>query len=326
MNELVSGTDALCHVRFAGRPAVTGLRRARRAGPNLPAALSVAANPSEPPGQFISWVFERTGLAVEGYRGEPLARRLPACLRALHAHTEAQARQILEERPELLPAAVSALLIGATEFFRDAPVFETLRTDVLPNLARGNRPLRVWSAGCSGGAELCSVAILLAEAGLLEGSFLLGSDCRHDAIDEATAAQFNSAELGKIAAPVRRKYFEEAGSLWRPIEALRRHIHWKVADLSRRIEPGPWDMILWRNMAIYLKTEAAASVWQGLISVLSPGGALVAGRAERPPAELPLICVGRCIYFACPRDGGRICGPRSRPNRRRISMAGENSE
>jgi len=171
VNKLVSRTDTLRHVRFAGRPTAAAARHVKRANLPLPPALP-AASASERPGAFISWVFERAGLAVESYRGEPLRRRLSACLRALHAHTEAQARRILEERPALLPAAVSALLIGTTEFFRDAPVYETLRTEALPKLPRRSRPLRVWSAACSSGAELYSLAILLAEAGLLEGSFL----------------------------------------------------------------------------------------------------------------------------------------------------------
>jgi chemotaxis methyl-accepting protein methylase len=231
----------------------------------------------------------------------------------LHAHTEAQARRILEERPELLHAAVSALLIGATDFFRDALVFEALLTHVVPDLARRRRPLRVWSAGCSHGSELYSLAILLAEAGLLEGSFLLGSDCRREAIEQAQASLYNSHDLRTLAASDRRRYGEEADGLWRPAEPLRRHVHWKVADLGRSIEQGPWDLILWRNMAIYLKADAAAAVWQGLFSVLAHEGVLVAGRAERPPAELPLTCVRSCIYRArraADRDGARA---RSRP-------------
>jgi chemotaxis protein methyltransferase CheR len=295
-------TDTLSHVRFVGRPTIAMSRSPRQGKPPLPAAKPVVAHPSEPPGQFISWAFERAGLAVESYRGEPLRRRLSACLRALHAHTEAQARRILEQRPDLLPAAISALLIGVTEFFRD---FETLRTEVVPELALRSRPLRVLSAGCSNGAELYSVAILLAQAGLLEDSFLLGSDCRQDAIEQAQAALYNSNDLRKIDPSDHRRYFEKAGNLWRPIEPLRRHVHWEVADLGRRIEEGPWDIILWRNMAIYLEAEAAASVWRDLASVLAPDGILVVGKAEQPPVELSLIYVRRCIYRACSRASGR---------------------
>ena len=308
MVESVSKEDAFRHVRFAGRPAIAVPRLPGGAKPLPPTAGHAPAHRPEEPGFFISWVFERAGLAVESYRGEPLQRRLSACLRALHTKTEAQARQILEERPGLLPVAIGALLIGVTEFFRDPPVFETLRTVVLPEMASLSRPLRVWSAGCSTGAELYSVAVLLAEAGLLAGSFLLGSDCRHDAIENAQAALYSTDELRKIEPPARGKYFTETGGFHRPVERLCRRVHWKVADLTRRIEGGPWDMILWRNMAIYLKAEAAAPVWRDLVSVLAPGGVLVVGRAERPPAELPLDQVRRCVYRSSSRDGGPPLG------------------
>ncbi len=294
--------DPLRHVRFIGRTQVTPLRSPDRTKALSPLAGCAPTHCSVGPNHFISWVFGRVGLAADSYRDEPLQRRLSACLRALHTKTEAQARQLLEQRPDLLPTAIGALLIGVTGFFRDPPVFEALRTDILPEFTSLARPLRVWSAGCSTGAELYSLAILLAQAGLLEGSFLLGSDCRGDAVEQARASLYNSKALRNIETSDRRSCFKGAGSFLQPIELLRRYVHWKVADLARDIEEGPWDIILWRNMAIYLKTGAAASVWRGLASNLVPGGMLVVGRAERPPAGLPLINVKRCIYRYCPGD------------------------
>ncbi len=321
MDESAPSGGAFRHVRFAGRPTNAVSRSQHRAKSRSPVAL----RPSERPGQFISWVLERAGLAVENYRGEPLGRRLSPCLRALHAHTEAQARQTLEQRPDLLPTAISTLLIGVTDFFRDEPVFEALRTDVLPQWAHRSGPLRIWSAGCSNGAELYSLAILLAEAGLLEGSFLLGSDCRPDAVAHAQAGVYKSHDLRKIATSNRHRYFEEVGGLWRPIEPVRQHVHWRVSDLARHVEKGPWDMILWRNMAIYLTVEAAQSIWQGLAGALSPEGVLVVGKAERPPAELSLICASRCLYHAGPAGVVAVAGSRPRPTKHRGHRASETS-
>ncbi len=308
MDRSITKEDALRHVKFVGRPTITEPRLPDRTGTLPLTARYTPAYQSERPGQFISWVFQRAGLSVDSYRGEPLQRRLPACLRALHADTEARARQVLEQRPDLLPSAIGALLIGVTEFFRDPSVFETLRSEVLPQLTSPTRPLRVWSAGCSSGAELYSMAILLAQSGHLEGSFLLGSDCRRDAIEHAHTALYKSSELRKIEPSDRHRYFEETGHFWRPIEPICRHVHWKVADLAQGIEEGPWDMILWRNIAIYLKTEAAESMWRGLASVLAPEGVLVVGKAERPPVELPLINVRKCIYRSCSCEGDRAFG------------------
>jgi chemotaxis methyl-accepting protein methylase len=254
----------------------------------------------------------------------------------LHAHTQEQARQVLERRPDLLPAAVSSLLIGVTGFFRDEPVFETLRTAVLPKLApraraccdrhgqdaRGtpkpdaHAPLRVWSAACANGAELYSVAILLAQAGILENSFLLGTDCRHDALKQARTATYSSEDLRNVEPSDRRRYFEQAGSLWRPVESLCRQAHWRGTDLCRGVEEGPWDIILWRNMAIYLTSQAAATVWRGLASVLAPGGVLVVGKAERPPVELELTGVGRYIYSRGSATGRSSCRSQARPTNR----------
>ena len=303
MGKAAFKADALRHVRFSGRPTIALSHFTARVKPILPVARHATALGSERPSQFISWVFERVGLAVDSYRGEPLQRRLSACLRALHVETEARACQLLERQPDLLPTAIGALLIGVTEFFRDPVVFETLRTEILPQLVSHTRPLRVWSAGCSNGAELYSLAILLAELGLLEDSFLLGSDCRHDAIDHAQTALYHSNEVRNVSLSDRHKYFNETGSFWQPIEMLRRHVHWKVSDLAKSIEEGLWDIILWRNMAIYLNAESAESVWRGLACAVAPQGVLIVGKAERPPAELRLINMKRCIYRSCSHDG-----------------------
>jgi chemotaxis methyl-accepting protein methylase len=242
------------------------------------------------------WVIDRAGLPPGAYRHAPLQRRLPACLRTLRVHSVAAARRLLEDRPDLLPAAVSSLLIGVTGFFRDTAVFEGLRDKVLPSLAGRPGPLRVWSAACSTGAELYSVAILLAEAGLLDRSFLLGTDCRGDAIDRARLGLYDATTLTLVRRATRDKYFEPAGQRWRPVAALRRQVRWKVADLARSIEAGPWALILWRNLAIYLTPDLVAAIWRRLAEALAPGGFLVVGKAERPPASLGLSALRRGIY------------------------------
>jgi chemotaxis protein methyltransferase CheR len=295
--------DALKYVSFAGRPADTARLRPKKVK-SLPSPVRKAqSHQSENTSQFISWVLKLAGLDPESYRSRPLERRMPACLRALHSDTEARAFQRLEQHPELLPIAIDALLIGVTEFFRDPMVFETLRTKVLPQLTAHNRPLRVWSAGCSNGAELYSMAILLAQAGLLERSYLLGTDCRFDAIERARNAAYDLNQLQNITLPDQLIYFTRAGTHYRPIESLRRKIRWRVANLTREIEEGPWDLILWRNMAIYMTAEAAEPIWCGLASALAPAGALIVGRAERPPVSSSLVNLNRHIYRFCSGEG-----------------------
>lgn len=252
---------------------------------------------ASPDVDLARWMLRRAGLDPFAYRAESLRRRVPACLRALKVRSEHEARQRIAEHPERIVAAVSSLLIGVTSFFRDRDVFDALRSSVLPTLALGPGPLRAWSAGCATGNELYSFAALLAAAGLLDGATLLGTDCRPDAIGKAAHGVFPAAVLRDGGEPVLESGFEPAGDTGlRPIARWRRGIRWKVADVLKAAEPGPWDVIFWRNTAIYLEPVPIALVYTRLVAELSAGGFLVVGKAERPPASAGLAPVSRCIY------------------------------
>jgi chemotaxis methyl-accepting protein methylase len=284
----------LRHICFSGSPSlferkpVSRAFRKRRSGD--------AATCSSGEEEVVRSILTKADLDAFAYRPDSLLRRLPACVRALEVKSPADCLSLLSDRPESLPAAIDSLLIGVTQFFRDAPVFDGLRTLVIPALRRStSRPLRVWSIGCSNGAELYSVAVLLAEQGLLQGSVLLGTDCRPDAIEQANRSEYLRA--GEIPPPFRRKYFEESpdGAL-KPIRMLRDRTEWRVADVLRDIECGPWDIVLCRNLAMYLNSPEAAKLWIRLAEVLRPGGFLVTGKAEQRLGPFNLIREQRSVF------------------------------
>jgi chemotaxis methyl-accepting protein methylase len=253
---------------------------------------------------FLAGVFGHIGLGLRHYKSETLHRRLPACLRALRASSLAHARAALRRQPHLAWDAAGALVIGVTSFFRDPAVFQALRTDVLPRLVaqcRGRRRLRVWSAACSDGAELYSVAMLLREiggAGAAAGYDLLGTDCRPEAVAGAAAGVYEPGAVAGVPPELLDRYFAPDGSHYRVNEGLRAACRWRAADVlaADQIPPGPWDLILCRNLAIYLQPTATASLWSSLAGVLRPGGVLVLGKAERPQAIRGLSPVGPCLY------------------------------
>ncbi|MGE5357620.1 MAG: CheR family methyltransferase [Bacteroidales bacterium] len=292
----------LAHVRFEGkerRPA--DVRRhlgpCRLAPPGRPAPA-----PRLPPidkagaGDFARWLLSQAGLSAGIYRPETLQRRVAAALRALKVATMDDARRLVSRHPERVHVGVSALLIGVTDFLRDAAVFDDIRATILPALAAQSGPLRVWSAACSSGEELYSLAILLAEAGLLDRTEILGTDCRADAIAHARTGVYPAASVASLAPDIRAKYLEPNGDEWRIAKALRERAQWKVADLGVGIEHGPWDLVLWRNVAIYLDPAATARIRSRLVAALRPGGFLVLGKAERVPAGMNMDAVRRCIY------------------------------
>jgi chemotaxis protein methyltransferase CheR len=248
----------------------------------------------DPVDPMLSWLLERAGLDPAIYRARALERRLAAFQRQLGARSRAEARQLLEREPHLVKSVLNSVLIGVSEFFRDSEVFAQIEKVVLPELMETRDFLRVYAPGVSAGQELYSVAMLLAERGWLEKAAMLGVDCRPDAIASARAGLF--AALDGVPAEWRPKYFCEMWAGWQVVPTLQQPMRWEVADLFSRNTVEKWDLILFRNVAIYFTPAAAAHAWDLLCDQLAPGGYLVTGKAEKPPAHLPLLRLAPSLY------------------------------
>ena len=255
----------------------------------------VGAEASAEVAEFLETIFAAVALPITQYRRTALQRRLPAALRFLRVPTLGEAIRKVRQQPELVVGLINVLLLGVTEFCRDEPVFAHLRDVIIPEWQLGGRAQRVWSAACSDGCELYSIALLLAEAGLLVDAQLLGTDCRASAIASARAGCFPVAALGILQVPWRREYFCATGAAHQIDARLRERVTWKQADLFEGPEPGPWDLVLWRNMAIYLEPAAAEKLWQAIVAELRLGAYVVAGKADHPPRG-SLERVAACVY------------------------------
>ena len=246
---------------------------------------------------FLRWLFEQAGLELRSYRHETLHRRLAACLRTLRVNSVIEARAALLRHPAKISAAVGALVIGVTSLFRDSEVFDYLATAVLPSLPQTPHRRRIWSVGCSDGDEVYSVAIQLSELGLLNGTELLATDCRSAAIANVRKAVYLSADLQKLSPALLDRYFTRDGTDWRIVRELRQVVQTRVADVTRVREPGIWDMIFCRNMAMYLQPQRwRRSLWAQPEQSIRPGGFLVLGKAERPAGCTRLSLVAPCVY------------------------------
>jgi len=169
--------------------------------------------------------------------------------------------------------------VSHSGLFRDPQQFDVLE-DLLPGLLErsGDAP-RVWSAGCAQGLELWSLALVLQRRGALGRALLLGSDV----LEENVAA----ARGGEAA---RRAGLDPA---------IAPRLRFERRDLTREPAPsGRWDLILCRNLAIYLAPDAKQRLHRLLAGALAPGGVLLLGRTERlgDPAAFGLRPVADRAY------------------------------
>jgi chemotaxis protein methyltransferase CheR len=294
--------DRFTGLKFRGKKSILPNLPRRRVLGDYPSAfkfpMATADLPEEPPMEevaFVRGVLRRAGLDPENYRLGPLIRRVPACLRAMRVNNVASALLNLAE-PGQLGVAVNSLLIGTTGFFRDPGVFEVLEKTVIPALMESGHPPQVWCAACSDGMELYSVAMLCAryEAGH-HGRFL-GTDCRASAIEVARTGVYSAALAGTVRQELAASYLHYlAGEKVAVRSSLATRIEWRTGDVLTDSEGGGWDMILCRNLAIYLEPGPMSRMWEKLAAALRPGGFLIVGRAEKPQLA-GLQRLTACIY------------------------------
>ncbi|CAA2104853.1 Chemotaxis protein methyltransferase [Methylobacterium bullatum] len=203
-------------------------------------------------------------------------------------------------------AALEAeITIGETFFFRYAEQFAALRGTILPGLiaARAEtKSLRIWSAGCSTGAEPYSIAILLHE--LLGDDLprwriaITGTDISHEALETARAAVFGRWALRTLPPEEHARYFvlgpslpgiaREGSFTLRP--EFRRMVRFERQNLMSLIDGSAsppadgFDLILCRNVLIYFQAEAVIGIVRELGHRLVPDGWLLIGHAEPNPA------------------------------------------
>lgn len=240
------------------------------------------------------------------YKSSFLKRRLSVRMRARGMDSCRDYQALLDADADEYPRLMSALTINLSYFFRDGEVFLGIRDDILTPLiqqrAKASRRLAIWSAGCAGGEEPYSIAILLWE---LLGSDLerwrlqiLATDIDDEALRQARSGQFTDFSFHGVGDEFLSPYFtrQRDHHLIRP--ELKRLVTFRRHDLMSDNLPhaGPFDLILCRNVLIYFSRQQQARVLSTLHRALGPGGYLVMGQTE-----IPLLSTANLFRVTNPR-------------------------
>ena len=189
---------------------------------------------------------------------------------------------------EVAQAVLEAMATHETMFFRDRATFEALRTVILPRLVAArsrSRRLRLWSAAASTGQEAYSLAMLvLALSPPLAGWHvsILGTDLSGAAISQARAGTYSQFEVQRgLPVWTLLRHFTQDATGWTASPELRRHVDFRCLNLLDDLRPlGTFDLVLCRNLLIYLDADAKSQLLSRLALTLAPDGVLCLGAAE----------------------------------------------
>ena len=195
---------------------------------------------------------------------------------------------VMGKEPSLSQRVVEALLNNETYFFRDRAPFDVLQRYALPELAKRrqkSKRLRIWSAGCSTGQEVYSLAMLFAEQPEDWRGWtidILGTDVSTGCVDRARAGSYSQFEVQRgLGINQMIKWFEEVGDGWRAVEPLRKPVRFQVHNiLEPSPHPGDFDIVLCRNVLLYLSPEKKTLAFERIAGAMAEDGWLMLGAGE----------------------------------------------
>lgn len=186
-------------------------------------------------------------------------------------------------------------------FFRDEGLFSLLEHQIIPELIEKNRSkrrLKIWSAGCSRGEELYSLAILLDQMGHQLNNWdiqLIGTDINLQVIKQARRGRYTPWSLRTLPEELKANYFQCIDGSYQLDKKLIKRCQFELFNLSLLEmgclsgRPEEVDLILCRNVFIYFNEEAVKTALSHFQCALENGGLLITGHSELStirPSEL----------------------------------------
>ncbi len=231
--------------------------------------------------RFKLRVREHAGLDLTQYRASQMDRRLASMAERVGVEGPEQFWRWLTAEEGRMQAFVDRLSINISELFRNPEKWEELQRAILPVLLNERSCLKVWSAGCSYGAEAYSLAILLHESAPSGWHTILGTDIDQEALERARNPEFSESDMRFVSQARREAFFERRGECYVPKSILRRGVEFRRHDLLQDPFGADYDLILCRNVVIYLNDPAKQRLYRGFVEALRPGGVLFLGSTER---------------------------------------------
>lgn len=220
-------------------------------------------------------------LDLTNYKNTQMERRIVSLMNRCGFDNLNDYLKVLKTDSKKLEEFLNMLTINVTEFFRNPEKFHELETKYLPELLKKSKKLKIWSAGCSIGAEIYSIAMMLDKMKILNDCELIASDFDKNILAKAQNGIYSDIEINSLNDEF-RAHFTSLGKDKNQISSkFRQKIKFEKIDLLNSKFQKDFDLILCRNVVIYFTEEAKDKLYKQFHESLKPGGVLFIGSTER---------------------------------------------
>jgi chemotaxis protein methyltransferase CheR len=262
--------------------------------------------------KLSNFITEHAGIKLPEVKKVMLQSRLQKRLRHLNMNSFKQYIDFIFSEDGIQNELIHMLDVvstNKTDFFREPVHFEFLEKKFLPEYVEQftlNRPVNVWSAGCSSGEEVYTIAMTIAEFKKNHPGLdysILGTDISTDILQKAVNAIYKEEKVNRVPLDLKKKYLlkskDQSKKLIRIVPELRNKASFKrlnFMDDTYKLN-DTFDVIFCRNVLIYFNREIQEEVINKLVLKLRKGGYFFIGHSESIVGmDVPLTQVQPTIF------------------------------
>lgn len=240
---------------------------------------------------LLDYIETETSFASSYYDDSYLDRRISARMRRTDTEDYAEYLDLLKDSQAEKEELLDTFSVNVTSFFRDGKVWSALR-EVMVALVEERGHIDVWSAACADGREPYSLAMLALDSGLTKRDIsILATDIDENALDRARQGVYTSTrttsideELSFLDSP--DEYVTTDGDQVIINDVVKDLVTFERHDLITGDPKSDFDLVLTRNVCIYVDTEYKRPILETVSNSLGPGGYLVLGQTETLPPDI----------------------------------------
>ncbi len=261
--------------------------------------------------EFIQLMCERAGLMIKNHQIYELEQTIKTCCQQFSINPDVLFERLSHctEQDPIFEYFIAGVTVGESYFFRDQEQFDLLENQLLPELVAEKSKLampsiRIWSAGCSTGEEIFSIAMLINEMGLQKKGIkfqLLATDINTRSLITALNGVYSEWSMRAIPKLYLNKYFTKQDGCYRLNETIRDVVTFSYLNLNSESYPSimngtcAQDIILCRNVFIYFVPDRIKFIAEQLSIALAAGGSLLFGASD--PVNCYMSALTHCRYL-----------------------------
>ncbi len=232
--------------------------------------------------QIEKIMLQKLGKDLRQFKRPFLNRRISARMRSVGVQDGSEYAKLLQDDLNEATLLFKSFSINVTEFYRDPFVWQSVASQVLPQITKTNRTLKVWSAGCASGEEPYSLAIMLKESPATRNLkfSITATDISKDAIQKAKEGRYTSQSLKNLQAEMITKYFSQVSEgTFEVNPQIKELVNFEHGDILS-LPTEQINLVTCRNVLIYYDKPAQELIFKKFHKSLKNDGYLIIGQDE----------------------------------------------